>query len=43
MSPTPARTPRTQSAAVLIWLAVKIAVFVLLGRMDIARFVYSGF
>lgn len=33
--------PRT--AAVLVWLAVKVAVVVLLGRTDTARFVYAGF
>jgi hypothetical protein len=33
--------PRT--AAVLVWLAVKVALFVLLGRIDTARFVYAGF
>ena len=37
----PLSWPRT--AAVLVWLAVKIALFVLLGRTDTARFVYAGF
>lgn len=40
--PAPRRSwPRT--AAVVIWLAVKLAVFLLLGRTDAARFVYAGF
>jgi hypothetical protein len=33
----------TRSAAVLVWLAVKVVLFVLLGRIDTARFVYAGF
>src|SRR5262249_52953873 len=30
-----------RTAAVLVWLAVKLALFVLLGRIDTARFVYA--
>jgi hypothetical protein len=33
--------PRT--VAVAVWLVVKLAVFLLLGRTDAARFVYAGF
>ena len=40
-SPHSPSWPRT--AAVVVWLAVKLVVFVLLGRVDTTRFVYAGF
>jgi hypothetical protein len=43
MSRTPVRPSWRRTAAVVVWLAVKVAVFVLLGRTDTARFVYAGF
>jgi hypothetical protein len=30
-------------AALLVWLAVKVVLFALLGRIETARFVYAGF
>ena len=33
--------PRT--VGLIVWVAVKLAVFVLLGRTETARFVYAGF
>jgi hypothetical protein len=41
MSISSPRLPRT--AVVAIWLAVKLALFLLLGRIETARFVYAGF
>ena len=35
---SPART-----AAVVAWIALKVALFILLGRTETARFVYAGF
>jgi hypothetical protein len=29
--------------ALVAWLAVKVVLFVVLGRIDTARFVYAGF
>jgi hypothetical protein len=43
MNRTPPRPSWTRTAAVLAWLAVKVAILVLLGRTDTARFVYAGF
>jgi hypothetical protein len=34
---------RVRTMALLAWIAVKVALFVLLGRTDVARFVYAGF
>ena len=33
--------PRT--VVLVVWLAIKLTVFVLLGRTETARFVYAGF
>ena len=33
--------PRT--VGLIVWLAVKLTVFLLLGRTETARFVYAGF
>ena len=33
--------PRT--VGLIVWLALKLTVFVLLGRTETARFVYAGF
>jgi hypothetical protein len=43
MNRTPPRPSWPRTAAVIAWLAVKVAIFVLLGRTDTARFVYAGF
>jgi len=43
MTPDPRDWSWPRTAAVLVGLAVKIVVFVLLGRIDTARFVYAGF
>lgn len=32
-----------RAVALIVGLAVKVAVFVLLGRIDTVRFVYAGF
>ena len=39
------KTPRSRARtmAVLAWIAVKVTLFVILGRTDVARFVYAGF
>jgi hypothetical protein len=34
---------RARTAALLAWIAVKVVLFLLLGRTDVARFVYAGF
>lgn len=38
-----ARIPRARLAALLVWIALKVVLFLLLGRTDTARFVYAGF
>ena len=43
MSRPPQQWSWPRTLAVVVWLAVKIATFVLLGRTDTARFVYAGF
>lgn len=43
MSPIPRQWSWPQTAAVAVWLAVKVVLFVLLGRIDSVRFVYAGF
>ena len=39
----PARRASAKTAAVVFWIALKVALFVLLGRTETARFVYAGF
>lgn len=34
---------RSRAILVLAWIAIKVALFVLLGRTESARFVYAGF
>jgi hypothetical protein len=34
---------RTRTAVLVAWIAVKVVLFVLLGRTEVARFVYAGF
>jgi hypothetical protein len=43
MSPIPCQWSWPRTAAVVVWLAVKVVLFVLLGRIDSVRFVYAGF
>jgi hypothetical protein len=43
MSRTPPRMSWPRTVGVLVWVAVKLAVFLLLGRTETARFVYAGF
>jgi hypothetical protein len=42
MMPTTRRSP-ARTAAVVAWIALKAALFILLGRTETARFVYAGF
>jgi hypothetical protein len=32
-----------RTAVIAAWIAVKVALFILLGRTETARFVYAGF
>jgi len=42
MKPTP-RPTWGRTALIAVWIAVKVALVILLGRTDTARFVYAGF